>query len=146
MTKREVKNLEERVHFLDQKTQDSTAHLEADARMSWLILHLTEDETIGLSKLIVKLEHDNLDKSAQEEAQQLQRKAEERTGAESSSAWETYREKHVRVETLRHSGRRLTGAESEELNSLNTWLWETRECIKKRMQESENSKVKQPNE
>ena len=131
MTKHEIKSLEERVHRLDGKPEESTAHYEAEARMSWLIHHLTDEEHMQLARLIRKLESNQLDKAAQDEARELQRKAEERADAESSSAWETFREKYVRVETLRHSPRRLTGAESEELNSLNTWLWETKESTKK---------------
>jgi hypothetical protein len=81
LTKHEIKSLEERVHRLDGKPEESTAHYEAEARMSWLIHHLTDEEHMQLARLIRKLESNQLDKAAQDEARELQRKAEERAAA-----------------------------------------------------------------
>jgi len=120
MTKSEVKKLEERVRGLDH--QSSSTDGAGDARMDWLIHHLTEEEQSEACTCIKRLETDQGDKEAEERMRGLLEKAQIRGDARPANVREEFYQKHSRVEELRSMGRVLTDAERDELVALNAWF------------------------
>ena len=120
MSKSAVKNLEKRLTKLDRKTSSTD---DADnARMHWLVSHLTEDERWETVTCIKRLETDQGDKEAKARMRGLLEKAQIRGDTRLASVREEFYKKHSRVEALRNTGGVLTGAEHDELVALNAWF------------------------
>ena len=119
-----VKRCEDRVHKIEKTEKTETpewrAHAEGEAYMAWIIRHLTQDEQDSLSRQILAYENDS---SMPIAASSTFRSGEERAGTEPAGAYEEFKEKYVRAEVLRHSSRRLTPGERDELSALNAWFY-----------------------
>jgi hypothetical protein len=87
--------------------------------MAWVIAHLTEDERMQLAHAIKDL---NDGDAMREDTHAILLVGEERAAKESTSAYEEFKTKHMRVEALRHGNRPMTEVEHDELVALNAWF------------------------
>lgn len=123
MTKLGIKDIQSRIQRLEKTdSPEWMTRVEGEARMAWIIRHLTQDEQMELCRAVKAYKDDSATPS--EAANAVFRKGEDRAGTEPPSAYEEFKEKYVRAEALRHAGRHLTDAEGNELRDLNAWFWE----------------------
>lgn len=116
-----VRRYEDRVHRIEKaETPEWRAHAEGEAYTAWIIRHLTHDEQDSLSQILA---YENDSSTPTAASSTVFRSGEERAGMEPAGAYEEFKEKYVRAEVLRHSSRRLTPGERDELSALNAWFY-----------------------
>jgi len=119
------KELEKRVDRIQGPEPDSH-RFDMGAYAGWVVRHLSDAEQARLCDVIKELEEDSVGWQEREqlltEGARIQKLAEERARKGPSEAYEKFKSNWIRAETLRHTGRRLTNAEHNELMALNAWL------------------------
>jgi len=131
--KAKIRNLQERVERIGQKPETESAEwrarAEAKACQAWIVKHLTEDERTDLARRFAPSEKIDGSTPIDDEMHRILSKGEERAGAEPANAWEEFKQKWVRAETLRRAGRLLTKGEGDELRALNAWMDNSSDAI-----------------
>ena len=129
MTKTEIKNLEDRVDRMSptETKTDATDEMEERALQAWIVTHLTEPEQIELARAIKRINDLKPNIPSEQELtkyQGLLTIATERAKKEPEPNWLEFKEKWTRAETIRHGQQLMTEPEHDELNILNSWLWD----------------------
>lgn len=121
------RDLLKRVQKLNHAPTSNAPDLEAVARDSWIVCHLTEGEQVELAKgikYLIDLGPGKATESEMDAVHALQQLGEQRALQESASAWETFKTKSIRAEQIRNTLRISTDKEKDGLSALNRWFWD----------------------